>query len=397
MVRRIGTVLLFTAAAGAAAWSAWPGSSVGDAVPARAGVIVLVLLLVGLPLVSRRLLGPPDNRMARWLRAGCYAAILALMPARAVTRLFQGTVPRGGHDLHTFDVFQEASGHAVPGTSGLGPSAGHAGLLVITAFGLAVILALTARRARVAPATLAIGVVAGLVTGAAWYAVDPLGDDKYVTAPWLHGTMANPVPAGWAQSLNVLFWILLFGAPLAAGLLAGLRSHVSGTPARVSALRTWQGVAGLVSNAVGALFVTVLGTSTTTLLLKSAWVRGWLYHGQHLTASALYGRELFASQNVDNYIFFCVLFPIIGFVMGVFGSGIAAGLAKPQPDGGRPPDPPDPPGPEPVPDPPDGRRLADAGADQDRLPGRYDVVDGDGEDGQAPPGLVGAGLGRPVT
>ncbi len=37
MVRKIGTLLLFTAAAGAAAWSAWPGSSaVSNAAMARA-------------------------------------------------------------------------------------------------------------------------------------------------------------------------------------------------------------------------------------------------------------------------------------------------------------------------------------------------------------------------
>ena len=69
------------------------------------------------------------------------------------------------------------------------------------------------------------------------------------------------------------------------------------TPARQSVARAWQGfAAGLVSNGVGALTVTVLGIGTTALMLKSAWVRGWLYHGQHLTASALYGRELYASQ-----------------------------------------------------------------------------------------------------
>jgi hypothetical protein len=72
----------------------------------------------------------------------------------------------------------------------------------------------------------------------------------------------------------------------------------------------------------------------------------------------------------------------------VFGAGVVNGLASPQPDGGHPPGPPGPPGPVPLPDPPDGGRLAEAGADQARLPGRY----GDGD--QGPPGLVGAGLGR---
>jgi hypothetical protein len=377
MVRRIGTLLLFTAAAGAAAWSAWPGSAVSDAATARACVIATVLLLAGLPLLSRWLLGPPGNRMARWLRAGCYAAILAIMPAIAVTRLFLGAVPRGGHDLHTFHFFQ---GPGVPGAATAGPA--KVALLVIAACGLAVILALTARRTPVAPATLAIGAGLGLVLGVVMYAVDPLGVNKYVTAPWLRGTMTDTVPAGQAQYLVALAWILLVGAPVAAGLLAGRRCHVPGSPEQVSAARAWQGAAsGLVANSVGALFVTVLGTGTTALLVKWAWARDLLYRGQHLTASAVYGRELFASQNVPRYGLICLAFPVIGALMGLVGAGVANGLASPRPDGGHPPGPPRP---EPLPDRPDGRRLADAGADRDMLPSLYD--DGDG-------GLVGAGLG----
>jgi len=62
--------------------------------------------------------------------------------------------------------------------------------------------------------------------------------------------------------------------------------------------------------------VTVLGTGTVALMPRAAWLRHWLYPGQHLLAA--------------------------------------------RGGGGRP-------GPEPVPDPPDGGRLADAGADTDVL------------------------------
>ena len=388
MVRRIGMLLLFMTAAGAAAWSAWPGSA-SHAATVRADIIGAVLLLAGLPLLSRWLLGSPGNRMARWLRAGCYAANLALMPAWAAIGLFLGSVPRGGHNLHTFHVFQ---GPGVPGTwVGDAHPKNAVWLLIITACGLAAILALTARRTPVAPATLAIGAGAGLVLGGAMFAVDPLGFDTYVSAPWLQGTMTDTVPAGLAPWLVALCWVLLFGAPLAAGLLAGRRCREPGTREQATAARAWQGVAaGLVSNGVGALVVTVLGTGTTALLVKSARVRGLLYHGQHLTASTVYGRELFASQSVGRYLLMCLAFPVIGALMGVFGAGVVNGLASPQPDGGRPPGPAGPPGPEPLPDPPDGGRLAEAGAGQDELPGRY----GDGDGDQGPPGLVGAGLGR---
>jgi hypothetical protein len=190
--------------------------------------------------------------------------------------------------------------------------------------------------------------------------------------------------------LAPLTWILLFGAPLVAGAIAGWRCPVPGDRGEASAARTWQGLAaGVVSCGVAAVFVTVFGTGTTALLVNSAWVRGLLYHGQHLTASAVYGRELFASQDVAGYAFLCAAFPIIGLLMGVAGAGFAHATGA-LPDGGRPPGPPGPPGPEPLPDPPDGGRLADAEVDLDRLPGRYD----DGEGDQGPPRLVGAGLER---
>jgi hypothetical protein len=395
IVRRMGTLLLFAAAAGAAAWSAWPGDG-GHAAVARVDIIATMLLVVGLPLLGRRLLGPPGSRAARWLRAGCYAAILALMPAKAAIELFLGAVPRAGIDLHTFERFQcpwpftsvaaaVSNCHEVPGTSAGGPSwAGEVPVLLLTACFLAALLALTARRIPVEPATLAIGAGAGLVLGAVMYAWNPLGASslKYPNRPWLYGSAVGV--------LAPVTWILLFGAPLVAGAIAGRRCRVPDDPGDASVARTWQGfAAGVVSCGVGAVFVAVFGTGTTALLVNSAWVRGLLYHGQHLTASAVYGRELFAAQDVAGYAFLCAAFLVIGLVMGLAGAGFAHATG-PLPDGGRPPGPPDPPGPEPLPDPPDGGRRADAGPDQDRLPGRYD----DGEGDQGPPRLVGAGLER---
>jgi hypothetical protein len=389
MVRRTGTLLLFTAAAGAAAWSAWPASAVSHAATARADIIATVLLLAALPLLARWFLGPPDNRAARWLRAGGYAAVLALVPAKAAIELFSGTVPRGGDDLHAFHAL---GGHGVPGSASVDPSMA---ILLLTACGLAVILALTARRTRVAPATLAIGACTGLALGAAMYAVDPLGINKYVTAPWLRGTWTDPIPAGLPQYLVALAWILLFGAPLAAGAIAVWRCHVPDGPGDASAVRAWQGfAAGLVSGGVGALSVTVLGTGTTALLVKSAWLRGWLYHGQHLSATTVYGREVFATGNLPGYFLVLVVFPLIGLMMGLTGAGVASAI-RPLPDGGRlgggrPGGPGGPPAPEPVPDPPDDGCLADPGAGQDGLPGR----DNDGQGHQGTPRLVGAGLER---
>jgi len=353
MVRRIGTLLLFTSAAAAAAWAAWPKSSVSLSHGAadQGDVIITLALLAGLPLLTRWLLGPPDNRAARRLRAGCYAAILAIMPAKAVTDMFVGAVPRSGIDLRTYDVGNSNGGLPVPGTVSGGPDwGGEIFILFITACYLAVILALTARRAKVAPATLAVSARAGLVLGLVMFAVDPLGGAQVATNPWLHGTATDPLVA--------LAWALLFGAPLAAGALAGRRCYAPDHPGQAPGDRAWQGVAaGLVCNGVGALSVAVLGIGTTALMLKSAWVRGWLYHGQHLTASALYGRELNASGSVAFYAVICVVFPFVGLLMGLLGTAIA-NPARPAPqDGSGPGGPPGRDGPQPLPTAPGGRQT----------------------------------------
>ena len=223
MARTIGIWLLFAVAAGAAAWGAWPGSPVSHGAAVQGGIIVTLALLAGLPLLIRWRLGPPGNRAARWLRRGFYAAILAVMPAKAVVEDFVGAVPRSGIDRRTFD--------AVPGCWGAGQLsggpdwAGEIGILIFTACFLAVILALTARRTPVAPATLAISAGAGLVLGVAVYAMAPLGlNVKFPDRPWLHGA------AG--ETFGVLAWILVFGAPLVAGALAGPALPCAGRPRR---------------------------------------------------------------------------------------------------------------------------------------------------------------------
>ncbi len=360
MARTIVIWLLFAVAAGAAAWGAWPGPPVSHGAAVQGGIIITLTLLAGLPLLTRWVLGPPGNRAARWLRRSFYAAILALMPARAVIEMLVGAVPRSGIDRHTYDAVNGNGGLPVPGSSTGGPDwAGQIGILIVTACFLAILLALTARRTPVAPATLAISAGAGLVLGVTVYAVAPLGlNVKFPNRPWLSGA------AG--ETFGVLAWILVFGAPLVAGALAGRRCYVPDDPAEATAARAWQGfAAGLVSGGVGAMLVTVLGDGTTALMVRSAWVRELLYHGQHLTASAVYGRELYASQNVSAYLLLFFGFPIIGLVMALIGTGIANPAPRlPDGDGpggpGGPGGPPGPGGPEPLPYPPDGGCHLDA-------------------------------------
>ncbi|MGH3154744.1 MAG: hypothetical protein ACRDOB_29010, partial [Streptosporangiaceae bacterium] len=385
MARTIGIWLLFAAAAGAAAWGAWPDSPVSHGAAVQGGIIITLALLVGLPLLSRSVLGPPGNRAARRLRAAFYAAILAVMPALAAIGLFNGAVPRAGIDRHVWDVVQ---GFGVPGSSTGGPNwGGEIGILVFTACYLAALLALTARRTPVAPATLTIGAGAGLTLGVAMYALAPLGlNFRYPARPWLHGSAADPFIA--------LAWILVFGAPLAAGVLAGRCCHVTGDQAQVTTAKAWQGfAAGLVSGGVGAVFLTVSGSGTVALLVRSAGVRDWFYHGPHLTASAIYGRELVATQDVQGYLLLLIAFPIVGLLLGLTGSAMTQ-VTGPLPDSGGPPGrPPDPPGPEPLPDPSGGGRLADMGADQDRLLSLYAEGEERADERQGSPCLVGGRVG----
>ncbi len=369
---------LFAVAAGAAAWAAWPDSSAGHAAVGQFGVIATVLLLAGLPLLARRFFGPvSDSPAARFLRVGGYAAILALMPAIAIVAPFPGTVPQRGADLPVF----YASGNPrsdLPGTSSGGPPwQGEIPLLILTALYVAALLWVTSRRSPAAPATLAVGTGAGIVFGLVMYSVAPLGLSNDATDPWLPGARIDPLVA--------LAWILLFGGPVAAAVMAGWRYRgSSGSVPSVDA-RIGQGVvAGVLANLVGALLVTVLGTGTIALTIKVAWLRPWIFHSQHLSAAAAYGHELTASQG-PVYPVIGVIFPVIGLVMstlsGLVWGSAAAGRAGPPPgDGG-------PPGPEPVPDPPGGR-LADPDEAQltARPPGLPDQVPG-GEERREPRAL----------
>jgi hypothetical protein len=81
-------------AAGAAAWAAWPQPGVGHATESQFHVIATVLLLAGLPLLSRRFFGPPSpSRAGRSLRVVCWAAILALLPGLTVVEAFANLTP----------------------------------------------------------------------------------------------------------------------------------------------------------------------------------------------------------------------------------------------------------------------------------------------------------------
>jgi hypothetical protein len=177
--------------------------------------------------------------------------------------------------------------------------------LLLVVLYVAAILAMTARRARVAPATLAVGTGAGLVLGAAMYLIAPLGLTSDATSPWLHGRATDP--------LVVLAWILLFGAPLTAAGLAVLRSRLP----RGALARLREGLAaGFLATGVGALLVTMAGTVTVALLPQPGRTLRWPNPGLHQLAAVARSAEVTASIRTDGYGLILLAFPVIGLIMG---------------------------------------------------------------------------------
>jgi hypothetical protein len=379
--RRVGRVLLFAVAAALMARATWPGAAAGTvATFARADVITTVLLLTVLPVVARRLFGPVQRSMlARGLRVSAYAAILALMPAKAAAEQFAYAVPHNVHDRRLF--------LAVHPDLGPRPKYGtlEVVLLLVVAAYLTAVFWMTSRRSPVTPATMAIGTGGGVLFSAVMYAVTPLGLNKYATNPWLRGSAVDPLVA--------LAWVLLFGVPVAVAILAGRRHPGpadSGPPMKT---KMGQGVvAGVLASLSGALIVTVAGMGTIALMLHAAWLRTLFDHGQQLNAVVLYSHELDASSNAQGYLLMCLAFPVIGLVMGAMAAAVVGGSASAAGQGGPPRDG----GPGPAPDQPDGgwRAAATDGADSltaGPLPGPGRDGDEDRSD------LVGAAGGGPTT
>jgi hypothetical protein len=316
MRRGTGSAMLFASAAALAAWAAWPGPMGSFAASVdRADVIAMVMLLAGLALVARRFFGPAGgSRAARFLRAGTYATILALIPAKNVVERVLDAPPHGGPDLRLYLLI------AGPGFGNHWDS--EILFLVVMALYAAAILWVTSNRSLVVPATLAIGIAGGAAVGAAWYAAGPLGfGGGPATNPWLPGSDSAPV--------MVLAWILLFGAPVAAGIAAGRRYTAPGSSVSPAGARARQIVAaGLLTSLAGALSVTVCGTSTIAAMLKAAWLRNWVYHDHQLSGVAglrlllrgnpealTYSHEITAAVDAPPFLIICIVFPLIALAL----------------------------------------------------------------------------------
>lgn len=309
--RGLGYPLAFTAAAAGVAWSAWPGLPGDSAVTInRADVITTAAILAGLPWAVRRVRGPmAGSRLARLLRAGGYAAVLALILVKAAVERVAEAPP------NNFESPARAwTGEVVF----LGVMAGYAAL----------ILACTARRPAAAPGTVMIGAVTGAAIGVVAYALGPLGFPLRFTGRW---------PASVYDAALVLGVLLAVCAPVLAGLAAIRRVDRS----RPAASGTGQGaMAGLWTGAAAALVVAVLSTATIALLPYDAGLRHWAssHIGQWTPIvsqwTPIYGPRSYLGYVAGNsafaagYLLVLLIGPLFGAALGAW-VGRVAGHAGP--------------------------------------------------------------------
>ncbi len=202
----------------------------------RVDVITIAVILAGLPWAIRRARGPvAGGRLARLVRTGGYAAVLALVLVKAAVERVADAPPNNSRGSARAWI-------------------GEVVFLAVMAGYAAVILAFTARRSPAAPATVAIGTATGAVIGVLVYALGPLGFPLRFTGWW---------PTRLYDAAMALGVLLALCAPVAAGLAATRRAGRS-TPAGSGARQG--AMAGLCTGAAAALVVAVLSTATIALL-----------------------------------------------------------------------------------------------------------------------------------
>ena len=199
----VRNALLFAAAVTAIAWEVWPGSSAGFATRLdRVDLVTMVLVLAGLALSARRFLGPVrhDSRIAEISPPRRPPVSSALVPARAAIEAFSVERPNG------VGPRSPPPGHRAAGRAGNRAVCTRNFLILASCRSTWPSLWWSPRAAvRIAPATLFIGTVAGLVLGAVMYFIAPLGLSSVATNPWLPGSDIDP--------LVVLAWILVLLGP----------------------------------------------------------------------------------------------------------------------------------------------------------------------------------------
>lgn len=310
--RRLWYPLAFAAAAAGTAWSAWSGPPGDSAIMInRIDVIAVVVILGGLFCITGRSRGPvAPARLARLVRVGGYAAILALVLAKSAVERVANAPPNN-------------LGTAVVAWTG------EAAFLTVMAGYAAVIMLCTARRSPVVSAAMAIGLTTGACIGILGYLLGPLGFPLRFTGAW---------PAGLYDAAMVLGVLLALCAPVTAGSAAARRAQRSppaGSRARQGAM------AGVWSGAAAALVVAVLSTATIALLPYDPGLQHWAVgHIGHWAPEVgqvtpvlrprlgyVAGNSAFAA----GYLIVLLISPLAGGAFGACGAYARPGSRPPRP------------------------------------------------------------------
>ena len=243
--RRRGYSLAFAAAAAITAWSAWSGPPGDPAILInRVDVIAIAVILAGLPWAIHRARGPvASGRLARLVRTGGYAAVLALVLVKAAVERVADAPPNNQGSMRAW--------------------VGEIIFLAVMAGYAVVILTCTSRRSPAVPATVSIGTMTGVGVGLLAYALGPLGCPLHFTGWWPSRLYDVAMAAGV---------LLAMCAPVTVGLVAARRagrSMPNMSRARHGAM------AGLCTGAAAALVVSVLSTATIALLPHDPGLRDW--------------------------------------------------------------------------------------------------------------------------
>ena len=301
--RRLGYALAFAVAVAGTAWNAWSGPADDSAIVLnRVDVIAIAVILAGLPWAIRRTRGPAAaGRLARLVRTGGYAAVLALVLVKAAVERVADAPPNNQHGSARAWI-------------------GEVVFLAVMSGYAALILAYTARRSPALPATVALGTATGAVIGVLAYALGPLGFPLRFTGPW---------PSRLYDVAIALGVLLTLCAPVAAGLAAVRRADHS-----LPAGSRWRqgAMAGLCTGAAAALIVAVLSTATIAMLPYDSGLEHWAAgHIGHWASVSSYGESYYGygqaarvgyvagnSAFAAGYLIVLLLGPLLGCGVGAW-------------------------------------------------------------------------------
>jgi hypothetical protein len=315
--------IAFLVTAGLAAFACWPGSPASTATAIdRADVIAAVVMLAGLTLLARRCLGPASSGwLARTIRVGGYAAILILISVKAAAERYCYQVAQTHPWFRRYWV-----------VAGLPSGVGHwlveAIYLLVLGCCMLVVLWATSAGTRFARGSLTLAVGLGLTIGVGLYLSAPLGPWQSVN-PWL--------PRPWPTAIGYVDWALLLAGPVLLGPVATRRSPAPGGTESLTDRRFIQCVAlGMLAAVIAVLVQTVGADTTIAAALQSPGAANWLNHGQDLTGTAAYLRNLNAGESEFEYVLLDVGILVACFVASLVAAVVVLAAAReaPPPGGG---------------------------------------------------------------